>query len=136
MQYTWSPNYNISDVNVENPLVWPDTNMHYTVIGIDQHGCQFTSSGCFVMVHGLGLEETEQGAFYIFPNPASDVLQLKIANADNVSYAIIDAAGKTVMSSTLNGNSTIDISQLSSGIYALQLKMKEQFIGTTKFIKL
>jgi gliding motility-associated-like protein len=32
LTYLWSPNYNISDVNVNNPLVYPDTPVVYSVI--------------------------------------------------------------------------------------------------------
>lgn len=36
--YTWTPNYNISDTNVFNPTVWPDSSITYTVIVEDTCG--------------------------------------------------------------------------------------------------
>ncbi len=134
LQYTWSPNYNISDIHAENPLVWPDSTMSYTVSGIDLYGCIYNSAGCFVTVYQIGVDENQKEKFSIFPNPAQDVLQVKIDNIKNVTYAIIDITGKIVQSNTLNGES-IDISRLATGVYSLQLSNKETVLGGRKFIK-
>jgi gliding motility-associated-like protein len=42
--YTWSPNYNISSLNVSNPLVSPATNTVYYVTFTDSTGCTTTDS--------------------------------------------------------------------------------------------
>lgn len=36
--YVWSPNYNISNDSIDNPLVWPDTTTLYTVVVHDSCG--------------------------------------------------------------------------------------------------
>lgn len=38
VSYVWSPNYNISNDSIDNPLVWPDTTTLYTVIVNDSCG--------------------------------------------------------------------------------------------------
>lgn len=135
MQYTWSPNYHISNVNDENPLVWPDSNTHYSLIGIDEHGCQFNSPGCFVTVYGVGLDENNKELLDIFPNPANDVLQIKIENTEKVLYTIVDVTGKIAKNNIFNGNNTIDIADLPSGVYVIHLKTQDLLIGSAKFIK-
>jgi len=37
----WVPNYNISDVNSPNPIVWPGHTTTYTVMYTDAYGCSF-----------------------------------------------------------------------------------------------
>lgn len=41
--YYWSPNYNISDDSISNPLIWPDTTTLYTVIVEDSCGTDTTN---------------------------------------------------------------------------------------------
>ncbi len=37
--YAWTPNYNISDTTVHNPLVWPQKDTNYLVYVQDKYGC-------------------------------------------------------------------------------------------------
>lgn len=40
VNYTWSPDYNISCTNCANPNVFPSVSSQYKVIGINEFGCQ------------------------------------------------------------------------------------------------
>jgi gliding motility-associated-like protein len=42
--FLWSPNYNISNVNISNPLVSPDISTTYSLTLIDQFGCSNTGA--------------------------------------------------------------------------------------------
>ena len=42
--FLWSPNYNINNINIANPLVSPDVPATYTAILTDQFGCISTDS--------------------------------------------------------------------------------------------
>lgn len=62
----------------------------------------------------------------VYPNPVSDVL--KIANAENLvnaSFRIVDILGKTVIQSKALSNNTIDVSNLSSGVYVLSVSSED-----------
>lgn len=62
----------------------------------------------------------------LYPNPATDVL--KIANANNLSnasFSIVDILGKTVVRSKTLNNDSIDVSNLSSGVYILSVSSEE-----------
>lgn len=37
--YAWSPNYNISDTTIHNPMVWPSKDTSYFVYVVDKYGC-------------------------------------------------------------------------------------------------
>ncbi len=71
---------------------------------------------------GLSLNNADFVAdnnFFVYPNPANDVLQF--SNPNNIeisSISITDSIGKTVLTLNVAPNSnTIDISNLQSGVY-------------------
>ncbi|MEO6691137.1 MAG: T9SS type A sorting domain-containing protein, partial [Saprospiraceae bacterium] len=66
--------------------------------------------------------------FSLYPNPASDVLYLKLSKEDyaNTEYKIIDLFGRINSVSNLNESGSIDISELSIGNYFLLIKQKER----------
>ena len=72
--------------------------------------------------------------FSMYPNPANNVLNISaketIKNAD-----IFNVLGKKVMSVNINkANGSIDVSNLSSGIYLIKYNVNDK-VGTAKFIK-
>ena len=70
----------------------------------------------------------------ISPNPASDTLQLTVADNQTVNQiTITDSMGKTVLTPQVN-NTTIDIKKLTSGIYFFHTIIDGKTI-TKKFIK-
>ena len=70
--------------------------------------------------------------FTAFPNPASDMLTLKVNSLDKVIVSNI--LGEEVMA--LNQQSkTLNVSSLKSGIYLVRVYNGNQLIGTTKFCK-
>jgi hypothetical protein len=66
--------------------------------------------------------------FRIYPNPITNLLH--ISGNDEVKYFdIFDLSGKKLM--TKKGENTVDVSQLSAGIYFINVNNKEAF----KFVK-
>jgi len=67
----------------------------------------------------------------IYPNPASDVLNLVLAPEDNKTYiSIIDRQGRIVQKETLEPkteSSKIDLSKLNEGIYILNVNSSGLF---------
>ena len=76
--------------------------------------------------------ENNDGNLIVYPNPSSDQLTIN-ANMDIHSIQIIDITGKTVKSFN-NKLTTIDIANLSAGVYFIQLIGEENTI-TKKFVK-
>ena len=79
----------------------------------------------------------EEDAFILYPNPASDYIEIIGigSNADNVSISIIDLTGKLLKTiSCRNSKTTIDISELSGGIYFIKIEGKNILL-TKKFVK-
>lgn len=84
----------------------------------------------------LGNESIENpiNAITMYPNPASNKLSFSnIPDELNLTYSIIDGQGKIIKSDRLT-KSFIDITNLSSGMYYLQLTTDE-YTQTRQFVK-
>ncbi len=85
----------------------------------------------------VGIEtKVEANEFYIFPNPANNVLNV-VSGSDlnNTSVlSVIDISGQVISETTLtNKQSAIDVSQLAAGIYFAKLTTDSK-TNTLKFI--
>jgi hypothetical protein len=83
-----------------------------------------------------GIDEINSTSLYsIFPNPATDILNIYSNTEKSFSYEIVDIADRIIFKEKLNKNNTaVDISELKNGIYILKLRNKDEF-HTMKFIK-
>lgn len=80
----------------------------------------------------LQVDDVYANNFTIYPNPAQDFLNLQ--GVDTVeSYTILDMTGKQLGESNANINQ-IDVSNLSNGVYWLQLQTQNGTVSK-KFIK-
>jgi len=67
-------------------------------------------------------EINEVSNFTVSPNPANDVINVKLNNADNAVITISDLAGKVVSTSSSNGISTsVSTANLNSGVYLVNV---------------
>lgn len=67
----------------------------------------------------------------VYPNPCSDVLNLKNLPFETVDYSIFNILGQKVTSGTTSG--IVSVAELEKGLYFLQIKA-EKDINTVKFI--
>jgi len=82
----------------------------------------------------LGLEEQPfNNLVSIYPNPVTNILNINVENnMVNQTYTISDVAGKLITEGVLNNNcSSINVEQLSKGIYYLKIAGN----NANKFIK-
>ena len=72
----------------------------------------------------------------IFPNPTSEVLNIRTSTFENVTYTLYDAQGKLVMQDLLSAEQTpIQVSQLAPGSYSITLTNEMQNLKTFKLVK-
>ena len=72
----------------------------------------------------------------IFPNPTSEVLNIRTSTFENVTYTLYDARGKLVIQDKLSSVKTlIQVSQLAPGAYSLILNNDTQNLKTFQLIK-
>ncbi|WP_420571593.1 T9SS type A sorting domain-containing protein [Kordia sp.] len=73
--------------------------------------------------------DTDETELRVYPNPAANSIQLtSLQKAEN--YTILDISGKKVMEGTINVNQSINIQQLTKGMYFIQLEKR-----VLKFVK-
>ena len=72
----------------------------------------------------------------VFPNPTSEVLNIRTSTFENVTYTLYDAQGKLVLQDKLSAEQTaIQASQLAPGSYSLILNNRTQNLKTFKLVK-
>jgi len=88
-----------------------------------------------IVLNVVGINELNKVALTLFPNPTNTVLNLQFENNGTASALVYDMVGKLVASSSFNGNNTtVDVSSLSNGLYAVQIvDAKEGVIARAKF---
>lgn len=79
----------------------------------------------------VGLDEVFSNALKIYPNPAENVVYLDSKNEIKI-VTIVDAFGKIIGK---HNQTTIDISQIQSGIYFLEIEFSEGIVVTKKIVK-
>ena len=72
--------------------------------------------------------------FSFYPNPVKDLLHIESPQSEIQKFEIFDMNGKQVLQSDLVGQETIDVSQLKSGVYLLQVETIEGK-ATRKLVK-
>jgi hypothetical protein len=82
------------------------------------------------------ITDEELGFISIYPNPASEMLNLHVDNPELFeSYTILDINGKIIASGTIfTNNSMIDLYSFEAGVYILQLNGSNKRV-VEKFIK-
>lgn len=85
---------------------------------------------------GLGVNTRDYDtSIFIYPNPASNVLNFDSKNDITISAITInDVSGKEIYKSANTINNSIDVSNLSSGVYFVTFKSDNNSV-TKKFIK-
>ena len=79
-----------------------------------------------------GIEEFELNNFKAYPNPANNVLNVKYNGEANIS--IFNVIGKEIQSTNVNQEKTINISNLTTGVYFLKIS-DGRATAIRKFIK-
>lgn len=80
-----------------------------------------------------GVNENTIEGLQMFPNPTSDILNITSANDAEKNVVIFDMLGKQVVNTKVS-NGTIDVSNLSAGIYMVNIT-EEGKTATKKLIK-
>lgn len=106
----------------------------YTVKLTDANGCK--DSIVFMINEPVGLNNVDaNNLFVMYPNPASNMLELNFTHQSNRTITVTDVQGKVYMQFTSNQtNQQIDISTLPQGFYFIRVD-DENGVSTKKLIK-
>lgn len=87
----------------------------------------------FRTLGNVSVAEMTENGFHVWPNPCSDVLFLrKPANLEVTVLRVLDVSGREVLRSSWNQQ--LDISSLSSGVYAIQVLKEDGKMAQTKIL--
>jgi hypothetical protein len=132
--YSWNTGASTMSISVS-----PSVTTTYTVSGTNACG---TATATIVQNVSLcvGIEEVTGGnAISIYPNPASDYVNIAIPaslTSGNTSVEVTDAIGKLVMRETLNTDvTTLSTNKLEDGIYFFKVITNNQPIKVGKVVK-
>jgi hypothetical protein len=118
------PGFVAGDIIPNNANIFFDTNPPITTN---------TFNSKFITL--LGLNDFENGAFILYPNPTDSFVTIQLSNSnENISGLIIyDLLGKSILNiKNIDSNQkVIDVSNISKGVYLLQVETSEK----TKTIK-
>ena len=89
------------------------------------------------MNDGISTVSSELADALIFPNPASDIVNIEVSDALlGGEYKIIDYSGRTVNTGTITSSiETLNVSDVARGSYYLHIQNGEETITRTFVLK-
>ncbi len=114
--------------------LWKDFYDYDDPSGYDNSG-NFCIKALTVYNTNINIKETNEIKFEIHPNPASEYIQFNTAYKKPFSYKIFDVAGKYVSSNKAGTNKLIDIRNLNTGLYFIQIKIEDKILTKRLIIK-
>lgn len=67
------------------------------------------------------LTNTNNVSVTSYPNPASDIINVRVVGSDDNIVKIIDVLGNVVYSERINGNKKINVAELNNGVYIMKI---------------
>lgn len=133
--YQWYLNGNLIPGATTN--TWgATTHGTYTIKVTFANGCEEESNALIILPVGIE-EEIQNLSFTIYPNPASDFIEIKTNNKiherSNLSYSLYDINGKQLITTS---NNLILLNNIENGSYLLLVKWNNELIYTQRIIKL
>ncbi|MNE51735.1 Aqualysin-1 precursor [compost metagenome] len=81
-------------------------------------------------------DQTAEAAYTVYPNPTKDKLSISSSNPTEVmTVQVMDMNGKMLSTHQLSGNSVIDVSNISTGVYFVKIVSETEKVTQMKFIK-
>ena len=84
---------------------------------------------------GLKKNDNPELSIVFYPNPVAQSLSIKSTTTSSINYSITSMMGDCILTGTISPSESIDLSQLSNGIYVITLSEK-QHTKTIKFAKI
>lgn len=108
------------------------------ILRVDEYGCLINQcdTKLFNSISESTLDTIE---VMLFPNPTNDVVNMRVkgnTKSNPLKYVFTNILGEQVMAGKLNAfESSIDVSQLASGIYLVNVENSKGFMWNGKMIK-
>jgi hypothetical protein len=84
----------------------------------------------------LGTEENALTNVAVFPNPTNNILTVEGVALNDYTLTVVDVQGRIIASNAYSvSNNSIDVSQLASGVYLLNIENGSNSAKTIRFVK-
>jgi hypothetical protein len=97
-----------------------------------------TDSGVYYNLRGyVGIPEIadNKAQFKLYPNPANGVCNIELNENTNAEYSIADITGRQVLQgAAVQGKVSIDVSNLSPGVYLVHVSDKGKSPGVRRLL--
>jgi|GEM_PF-1464429 len=127
--HTWEQAVPLPGLGKKGVSTFHIENRVFVGLGINTNGERVREF--FEFVPNANVKENPDDLFTLFPNPASHQLNIQIKKmlmGEPADYKIIDVSGKTMQAGRITAEqASIDISDLSDGVYHLRISMKNAF---------
>jgi hypothetical protein len=140
LNFSWSPNYNISDTSIAEPLAWPDISTNYTLNVTDSIGCVAMPEVFEVIVNPVDIIQQTIESFKseVIPNPIdiNSVIKLNTVYQNNLNIRIFNESGQVILYDNIKSDSyKIGEKINSNGIYTYIIFDSSKILTSGKFIK-
>ena len=91
----------------------------------------------FCGTNSISIDENSYSDFNVFPNPASNFVNVEYRGEKDGNFQLFNVVGQTVFSQTLNAGeqkTSIDVSSFNSGVYFYTLQIDGKVQETKKLI--
>jgi hypothetical protein len=133
--FTWTVN------NSNNPLILvttPSVNTTYSVIATNSLGCTNTATTSVIRIDCTNLKETlSESSVAIYPNPASNFIEVVSGGTEAGRIEVVDAVGRVVLGiKHANYSTTVNIQNLNNGLYFVRLiNQDNKIVKEVKLVK-
>ena len=81
-------------------------------------------------------EEPKSSTYSLYPNPVKDKVAVSSSNPDEIlKVEVMDMSGKVLSKTELRSNATMDVSDISSGVYLVKITSAANESTQIKFVK-
>lgn len=142
LHQVYTDTYSAGTINYDTDAhYWYKAGTHYIIASSidftsDLQNIQYCQ---YYLSSNLGVDEESFDNFTLYPNPATDVLTLKSDNTELIeSVTVFDLTGKVMpveITQTPFGDTKLNLNELRSGTYLVQLRLNNGVVSTAKFDK-
>ncbi len=91
----------------------------YYVI-VNQNGCSSEPSESITVMF-TGIDQPNEASIKVYPNPATDLVNIETSTNGQVKAELLSQEGKTFLSTEFENKTTIDLSHIPSGLYLIKV---------------
>ena len=132
VSYSWTNNL------ANNDSIYVNNSGNYSLVVSDNNGCNsLTSNTVSITIDICTSINSLDNKVKVMPNPTTGIVNIEFSNAFNGKLSIFDVTGKLIDSiDILNLNSKqIDLSNLITGIYLIEISSTNQLVERIKIVK-